>query len=454
LELQWSRYPDFKKDSIHFPQYRYLGWDFNLEDLKKIANDAMRGIIDRHTETLRTDAAKYSQDAEREVNEELARYVPQLVEDAPTLSGLKTRIFYDVKPTISDILINKSNADSDIHLDSQGEGVKRQIWFGLIRMAAARADISANPNRKLHIWCFDEPETHLFPAAQRKFLEATRKLANSSFQVLLSTHSTIFTDRTHLKWVHKATLRDGYTVIGNCKDPDDVFEALQVRNSDFLFYDKFLFVEGDTERVLIPGLFRRDKGVTLEECGVQLIPLGGKDARKRNHENVRKLLRGFQKVDEKIVTLLDNDAHLESGEKKFEGEGHYFMGRQDIDDQIPASIWIAVLKKCIPGVVISDKDVNDLKAGIPNDKKIQSGQKFHPKLKSLVLANAEGEEMSERIKEAFPSKGSQLGQLLLDEMVFQSVDTPEAIRCAFECLAPTAQSEGKQTEAPTNEGPE
>ena len=41
-----------------------------------------------------------------------------------------------MKEIVTDILINKLKSDKDIHLDLQGEGVKRQIWFALIKSGA------------------------------------------------------------------------------------------------------------------------------------------------------------------------------------------------------------------------------------------------------------------------------------------------------------------------------
>jgi predicted ATP-dependent endonuclease of OLD family len=424
LVRQWSKYNDFKKDLEYFPQYRYLNWDFNLDDLKKIANDAMKGIIDRHTQSLRQQATGYSQTAESEVNQELAKYVPLLQEDAPTLTGLKTKILYEVKPSVSDILINKLNADKDIHLDSQGEGVKRQIWFGLIRMAAERSVSNQSLSRKQFLWCFDEPETHLYPAAQRKFFEAMKKLAGSNFQILLSTHSTIFTDRIELQHLHSAHLKDGYTAIGRCEAVDEVFASLQVRNSDFLYFDKFFLVEGDTEATLFPHLYKLINGREHMEDGIQVVAMHSKDKRDENIKAIRKVFNGYRKEDQFMVIILDGDARYDK--LSIQGLKVHYIGKQDIEDSMHPRIWLSVLNQVGLGFLTSEDAIRELIEGIPKEK-VERNQKFLEGLRARLKSNAKTDEQKQLIISNYPKKGKVLGDYL-KKAITREEDIPDEIR--------------------------
>jgi putative ATP-dependent endonuclease of the OLD family len=422
LKPQWRKYSDFKKDIDYFPQYRYLGWDFTLDDLKKIANDVMKTTIDKYTNSVRQQANAVASTAEAEVNKLLSSYVGLLQEDAPTLTGLKTHMFYDVKPVISDILINKMNADRDIHLDSQGEGIKRQIWFGLIRIASKQAIQSNLIERRQFIWCFDEPETHLYPAAQRKFFDALKNLSCSAFQVLLSTHSTVFTDRTKIEHINNTILVDGYTTVGTCLNVDDIFSALQLRNSDFLFYDKFLIVEGDTEKYLLPHIYELINNRSLIQDGIQLITLGSKDKRDENIKAIRNVLSDFRKFENQITMILDGDARQEKLSTK-DLKVHYF-GKQDIEDLIAPKTWMNVLKQIGLGDLITEERMKSLQDGIPEGN-IQQNQKFFELLRNELYKS--GNEVSKQLVIAnYPKKGEDLGKYLKRAIVAEE-DIPRSI---------------------------
>lgn len=413
LEKKWCKYSEYKKDIEYFPQYRYLGWEFSLEDLKRIATDTMKSIIDQHTTNVKKLAGSEAELAEKEVNEALASYASLLKEDVPTLTGLKTHLIFDVKPGVSDVLVNKVNADSDIHLDSQGEGVKRQIWFALIRIAAVKASTVAGPSRHQFFWCFDEPETHLYPAAQRNFFDALMTLAGTSIQVALSTHSTIFTDRASLPSIKNVLLEHGYTKIGMCSSTDDILDALEAKNSDFLFYDKFLIVEGDTESELIPYLYRLLKNRSLEANGIQLVNLGGKDKRSQLISAIKNIFTGFRKPDECMILLLDGDARHEA--LPTNGLTVHYVGKQDIEDSLGSDIWMRLLKKVGLDSLISKKRLEEIKSEIP-ETPVQRNQKFFSRLKAELISRGSQDGASQRVIDNYPQKGKQLGQLLKESI--------------------------------------
>lgn len=430
LEKKWCKYSEYKKDIGYFPQYRYLGWEFSLEDLKKIATDAMKGIIDQHTSNVRKVAGTEADIAEKEVNDALEAYASLLKEDVPTLTGLKTNLIFDVKPAVSDVLVNKINADGDIHLDSQGEGVKRQIWFALIRIAAVKASATPGPSRHQFFWCFDEPETHLYPAAQRKFFDALATLASTTIQVALSTHSTIFTDRASLHSIKNVTLEQGYTSVGTCSSTDDVLDALQAKNSDFLFYDKFLIVEGDTESELMPHLYRLLKDRSLDSNGIQLVNLGGKDKRAESITAIRNIFKGFRKPDQCIVLLLDGDAKHEA--LPTNGLTVHYVGKQDIEDSISSNVWMELLRKVDLDSLISKERLEEIKSEIPGTP-VQSNQKFFSRLKAEIINTTGQDGASQRVIDNYPQKGKQLGHLL-EECITTPSEIPSEIASMLNTL--------------------
>src|SRR6266542_2603868 len=160
----WSSYKIEKGDKTIFQSFRYLDWNSSLDDIKRTATDAMSATIEAQLKPLRQEASVAAKKTEEEINKQLEILKSSISEMLPNITAIKTKVFFEVKESVTDILINKEKADGDIHLDLQGEGVKRQIWFALIK-SGALASIGSGIKNKKSLWAFDEPETHLYPSA-------------------------------------------------------------------------------------------------------------------------------------------------------------------------------------------------------------------------------------------------------------------------------------------------
>jgi len=300
-EKFWTIYKSGKSDNNFFPIFRYLNWECSLDDINKIASDIMKSKMDTYMKPLRVEAYKAQRQAEIEINEELKEFRDSIKDDLPNIEGIKSKIFFNIKESITDIFVNKKNGDGDIHLESQGDGLKRQIWFALIKSSAFKMIEEEESNKKF-IWAFDEPETHLYPSAQRHFFDTLKKISNSKIQTLICTHSTVFIDKTKLTSIKNVFLNDyGYTEYSICNSIDQIFESLKLRNSDFLFYDKFLVIEGQTELTLIPGLYKLINQRTLEDDNIQLINLKGKDKWLQGKIALENVFQDFRKNSNNLI---------------------------------------------------------------------------------------------------------------------------------------------------------
>ena len=272
--LNWAEFKYAKNDKDIFPVFNIFDWNCSLDEIVNTANAIMQDEIDNHLKPLKERANTAAAEAEIAINEKFGEISNIIKQVAKGVESINSKVYFDVKEKISDIMVTKSNSDGPIHLENQGEGLKRQIWFSLIK---AKADDAANGKNKF-IWAFDEPETHLYPRAQRDFFDILQKVSLGNVQTLISTHSTIFIDKSKLNRINNVRQNDtGYTEIDKCEDVDAIYSSLSVKNSDFLFYDKFLVVEGDTEQYLIPKLFELYKSGTLLDFNIQLINIQGKD---------------------------------------------------------------------------------------------------------------------------------------------------------------------------------
>ena len=344
---------------------------------------------------------------------EFDNFTKQFAVDLPNIQAFKSNLIFTLESKLTDILINKNNTDGDIHLDSQGDGVKRQIWFALIKWSALNS-LATEITSKKYIWCFDEPETHLYPKAQRDFFQIIKQITSKNIQTIISTHSTVFIDRADFTRIAKFELENGYTKYSHCSSTSDIYNALQIRNSDFLFYDKFVIVEGDTEETLVPHLFKLHCGETLSSKGIQLINLGGKDKRKQNEQLLKDLLKDFNKDKENIIYIFDNDVIYELTAKELAELQYFTVGKQDIEDSIDSYLWVKIVNDKLTafGVTTTVNEINQIKAKIPSGSKVNSNQKFYPKLKSYLKQKLTNPDDFYLIDDNLPDKGKNSGAML------------------------------------------
>ncbi len=428
--LKWTDYSYAKNDKDVFPSFNLFDWNTSLEEIISTANAIMQEEINDHITPIKKMAADSAKKAEDAINKKFGDISLIIKEVAKEVEGISSKVYFDVKEKISDIMVTKTHSDGPIHLENQGEGLKRQIWFSLIKVKANTDKEGANK----FIWAFDEPETHLYPGAQREFFDILNKLSLGNVQTIISTHSTIFIDKSNLNKINSVKQENnGYTEINFCKDIDSIFLSLNIKNSDFLFYDKFLVVEGDTEQYLIPRLYELYTGNTLLADNVQLLNIQGKNKWHENKKIIDKILGDFKKSEEQVFYLFDNDMSFEIGKAAIT-ENMFFVGEQDIEDSINDDIWINILNEYYHGVLeFSSEEISNWKNAVVKNTKCNDYEKFYPILKKGIKAKCNIEKIEYDTLFRIPSKGAESANFL--KMHINSKDDiPKKIKEAFDKL--------------------
>lgn len=409
----WARF-DYKKDRAIFPEYRYIDWNISTDELNQLTSDVISPIVKSGIETILGDVNKRKTKINTDANASLEKIYDKYKDSLPsTLLGLSTNVDIKVTHAVTELFVNKTTSDKPVHIDEQGDGIRRQIWFGLIK-ALANETIQQD-SEKCYIWCFDEPETHLYPVAQRELAEVISTMAAGPFQIVVSTHSTLFVDRTALYDINKVSLHDGYTVVESTDSAEDIFDSLGVRNSDFLFYDKFIAVEGPTEYGIFDYFYRLTYGHSMLSDGIQLLNLRGKANSGNFEQLVSDIFKDFRKLDANIVYVFDRD----SG--KAESDQVFLLGQiSDFDDELPNAIWIKVLADAC-GVTITDEEINGMRAKV--DVSVAS-TKLHAQLSRFVAADGQHSDY-------LPSKGDKLAGIL-QTIITDKSGIPVAIKKIFE----------------------
>lgn len=411
----WSRY-DYKKDRSFFPSFQFLDWDISIDQLQSLVTTAIGPSIDQSIKDIQLEVNKKQDDVNKIANNKLSELFGKYSDHLPkSITGLNANINIPLAKNTTEIFVSKDTGDKQIHIADQGDGIKRQIGLGLIRAIAEEniGDISDNTK---YVWVFDEPETHLYPQAQRELAETLRELSSNKFQIVVSTHSITFVDKTNLKDVYKTELEDGYTQLLSTEDTEDALDTLGVRNSDFLFYDKFLAVEGSTEYHLLDHFHHMIYGSSLSDIGVRAISLGGESNREHYRKVLEDVIGDYRKPDGSISYLLDKDTGAV-------GDNVYLVGEiADFEDSITNSIWIQLLKEDY-NVDVTDDELQDMRKMVDITKK---DTKLHKQIAARVAAD-------KGRKDYLASKGETLANILM-KYVTDASQIPQAFKDAFSDL--------------------
>jgi putative ATP-dependent endonuclease of the OLD family len=169
---------------------------------------------------------------------------------------------------------------------SFGHGAQRSVHMALIKLLASYA--SAAGNGATVVLLIDEPELYLHPQAIEILREALKTLATQGFQVIFSTHSPlligqedvlnttmVLKDQTGTN-VRQQLSTAAATLAANPHQTSVTF-SLQ-NSSNLLFSESILLVEGKTEKMVLPEIFRQVTGHTLAHQKRCVLETGSSDS--------------------------------------------------------------------------------------------------------------------------------------------------------------------------------
>ncbi|PTM34442.1 hypothetical protein DA103_17965 [Enterobacter cloacae] len=416
----------WKADLKFFPEYQYLSWAESLESINKVAATILDEALGVEINRAERVSRLLKEKAQRKIDAQLNGVGIQ--NEVPSITGISAKVSFELQRKITDLFVQKVGAQDDVHIDNQGEGIKRQIWFALLKLQANIAE--KNASNKRYFWCFDEPETHLHPKAQRDFFSAIQTLSRQNFQILVSTHSTIFVDSSKVEDIKTFKIDNHYTNVGTVTNVEDIYATLGLKNSDFLFYNKFLIVEGHTEETLIPSLYYKYKGRTLKEDNVQLINLKGCTNAEVASDVLEQLINGFSKMDDLAVYIFDSDT------RKVPSPTIFLVGKQDLEDCLPIHIWPVIVRDVFDGSIsITEDEVQGVIDAIPNvapGVDCQESQKFASRLKAQLRLKLLALDRVDDIT-LWPNKSHEWGAIISNQISVEHI--PVCITNAFNALS-------------------
>jgi putative ATP-dependent endonuclease of OLD family len=167
----------------------------------------------------------------------------------------------------------------------QGHGMIRATAFQLLRFVQDFINRNVDDPRTT-IFCFEEPEIYLHPAAANQMRDSLYDLAGPGCQIIATTHSPYMVNLGSEKRVSltKFSLTDSNFSTSNSFNLEEAFLNLQsdekqnlkmlLKVDDYIsrmfFTKKCIFVEGDTEEVVVLETIKRltaeDKAKVIGNC--------------------------------------------------------------------------------------------------------------------------------------------------------------------------------------------
>lgn len=189
------------------------------------------------------------------------------------------------------LVIGYSALDIKVPASHNGLGYNNLIFMSVL---LAKMQVNADGNylggnaKVFPVLAIEEPEAHLHPSMQYKFLKFLKENKESKKvrQVFVTTHSTQITSAVSLDEIiclhnEHGVIHVGYP--GKAFPPGQAGESskayvqrfLDATRSDMLFAQNIIFVEGLAEQLLLPTLAKYC-GKNLEDYHIAIIPVGGR----------------------------------------------------------------------------------------------------------------------------------------------------------------------------------
>ena len=285
-----ARFISERLDSIYIPAIRPA--ESSIETLEVLIDRELRMMVKSRQEYL---------DAQQVLDTVLKETVRNLSEK---IKNMLTNFI----PSIKDIDIDYSETrrlsrriSTEIKID---DGTKTSIFEkgdGLKSLVALSLMQGTRQEEKDLTIAVEEPESHLHPEATRRIKNILEKMSLKN-QVIVSTHSPIFVNKTRLNAniIVKNNKAEPVSSISQIRDELGIAVSDNLLNAEFV-----LFVEGKTDVKILKTILVRKSDIIKRaiENGLLIIhPIGGA----KNLESCNNIFQSF--LCRKIIAYIDNDS--------------------------------------------------------------------------------------------------------------------------------------------------
>ena len=264
------------------------------------------------------------------LDEEIAKMKEALRRADPRLIDVEVDPVIDFSRSLTTANLMVDHGEGPRLLRSFGEGTKKKMWMGLLDWQEQTAQ---ERQHRSTLRVYDEPDVNLDYAAERKLfgaiLASTRRPEERT-QSIVCTHSVTLVDRASPGSINLITVGgDGRRRINYVAPEEDadirtflegVGSSVGLTNSSFFYERCFLIVEGESEEVALPLLYRNLFGRSPLEDGVVIVNMFTCSAWRAV---LKVLLRHKRDI---TLLLLDQDCTRESSSARVTDESLASVG--------------------------------------------------------------------------------------------------------------------------------
>ena len=175
----------------------------------------------------------------------------------------------------------------------------------------------------INLLFIEEPEAHTHPQMQYVFINNIKKLLTKSaeekrikLQTVITTHSSHIVSQSDFNDIKYFNKDSNGTWCKNLKDLEYLYDSqeenyrfikqyLTLNRSEIFFADKIIFIEGDTERILLPAMLKKIDMNTAEtdekllSQNISIIEIG-------RHSKIFEKFLNFLQIKTLIITDIDS----------------------------------------------------------------------------------------------------------------------------------------------------
>lgn len=263
-------------------------------------DDASEGINEKKEE-LKKYCDTINSDTENKVNELLKNIVHDSLqfgypaaEDHSLFAKSNIALEEQIKNSV-DLFYKENETNEMLPSGYNGLGYKNLIKIEL-ELLEYKNEIKNYINNSVPIIFIEEPESHMHPQMQQKFIQYIDSFSKTimegkNVQIIITTHSSHIVNSTKFEKIRYVTKENDSVFVKNltefCNEPncdkDFLEKYLTLNKCDLFFADKAILIEGTAERLLIPNMIEKldntkkfkTEDITLKSQYYTLIEVGG-----------------------------------------------------------------------------------------------------------------------------------------------------------------------------------
>ena len=185
--------------------------------------------------------------------------------------------------------------DSGITLENKGSGAASII----------KTDLALNKNLNTNIIAIEEPENHLSHTNLRKMINNITESVDGK-QIFITTHNNLIVSHFDLNKICWIDNNSSKLIRLNNIDEETARYFIKLENHNllqFILAKKVLLVEGPTEALLLPHLYKKEFKESINKKDIDVISCNG-----LSYERYMKVAKS---MDKKIAVITDNDGSIE-----------------------------------------------------------------------------------------------------------------------------------------------